>query len=195
MNYIAKTFTIPALTGISKTSIDEHIKLYNGYVKHYNLINDILGNTEADEHSIYSRSETNRRLAFEWCGIKNHEYYFEQLQNGYQERDNNSAFVQCIISQFGDWDSWMNSFTALAKTRGIGWAMLWRERETGTILQSWVDEQHLGQLSSCDVLLALDMWEHSYVADYQPSGKGQYITDYLANIDWSVIERRFDTNK
>jgi hypothetical protein len=31
-------FNINELTGISKTNIEEHLKLYSGYVKHANLI-------------------------------------------------------------------------------------------------------------------------------------------------------------
>jgi superoxide dismutase len=54
-----------------------------------------------------------------------------------------------------------------------------------------VDEQHLGLLNDCTMILGLDMWEHSYVADYQPSGKKQYIEDFFANLNWEVIEGRF----
>jgi Fe-Mn family superoxide dismutase len=57
---------------------------------------------------------------------------------------------------------------------------------------SWVDEQHLGQLSGCSPILALDMWEHSYVADYQPSGKKKYIEDFFANLNWQKIEQNFE---
>ena len=38
--YQAKTFEIPTLEGISEQTITEHIGLYNGYVKHVNLIAD-----------------------------------------------------------------------------------------------------------------------------------------------------------
>jgi superoxide dismutase len=41
------------------------------------------------------------------------------------------------------------------------------------------------------MILALDMWEHSYVADYQPSGKKQYVEDFFANLNWVVVEERF----
>jgi len=58
-----------------------------------------------------------------------------------------------------------------ATTRGIGWAVLWYDRADKRLLASWVDEQHLGQLQDCAMILGLDLWEHSYVADYQPSGK------------------------
>ena len=35
------------------------------------------------------------------------------------------------------------------------------------------------------------MWEHSFVFDYQPSGKPQYVEDFFANLNWSVIENNF----
>ncbi len=38
MNYTPQTFAIPELDGISKESIDLHLGLYAGYVKHVNLI-------------------------------------------------------------------------------------------------------------------------------------------------------------
>jgi Fe-Mn family superoxide dismutase len=64
------------------------------------------------------------------------------------------------------------------------------------LLNTWIDEQHLGHLTGCAPILALDMWEHAFVADYQPSGKGDYITDFFANLNWSVIEKTFaDTQR
>jgi Fe-Mn family superoxide dismutase len=58
------------------------------------------------------------------------------------------------------------------------------------LLNAWVDEQHLGQLNGCNTILALDMWEHSFVADYQPSGKKNYIEDFFLNLNWQIIENR-----
>mgnify|MGYP001595235381 FL=1 len=37
-NFTVKTFNIPELKGVSKKSVDEHLKLYAGYVKNANLI-------------------------------------------------------------------------------------------------------------------------------------------------------------
>jgi superoxide dismutase len=36
------------------------------------------------------------------------------------------------------------------------------------------------------------MWEHSFVADYQPSGKKQYVEDFFENLNWNVIEKNLD---
>jgi Fe-Mn family superoxide dismutase len=79
----------------------------------------------------------------------------------------------------------------MALTRGIGWAMLGYDPISKRLLNYWVDEQHLGQLNSVIPVLALDMWEHSYVADYQPSGKKQYVEDFFANLNWKRIEENF----
>jgi len=69
--------------------------------------------------------------------------------------------------------------------------MLYYDRTSEQLLNAWVDEQHLGQLQACTPILGLDMWEHSFVFDYQPSGKKQYVEDYFANLNWEVIENNF----
>jgi superoxide dismutase len=43
--------------------------------------------------------------------------------------------------------------------------------------------------------LALDLWEHSYVADYQPSGKGEYVDDFFENLNWEVVAKNFEETK
>ncbi len=58
-------------------------------------------------------------------------------------------------------------------------------------MNSWIDEQHLGQLNSVDIILALDMWEHSYLLDYIPSEKKKYIEAVFENLNWEVVEKRF----
>ena len=35
------------------------------------------------------------------------------------------------------------------------------------------------------------MWEHSYVADYLPSGKKNYVEDFFLNINWDKVEENF----
>ena len=76
-------------------------------------------------------------------------------------------------------------------TRGIGWAVLWYDTKDKRLLASWVDEQHLGQLNGCEMILALDMWEHAYITDYQPSEKKQYIEDFFVNVNWEIAEKIF----
>lgn len=180
--YEAKTFSIPELTGISAKNIEEHLGLYNGYVKNTNAI---LAALESGEGSDYARAEMQRRFGFEYNGMKNHEYYFASLEGGATVLDANSALAQKISSQWGSVEAWLDGFKKLAKTRGVGWAILYYDRDADRLLNTWVDEQHLGHLNSAQYIVGIDMWEHAFVADYQPSGKGQYIDDYFANLNWS----------
>ncbi len=191
--YTEKTFIIPdSLQGISSANINEHLKLYAGYVKHANLIHDHIRELSHDtENNSYEISELYRRFSFEYNGMKNHEYYFEQISDGAIPLDPMSDIAKKITTQFGSYEDWYTSFIELAMTRGVGWAVLWHDRENDTLIQSWVDEQHLGQLNGCQVILVIDMWEHAYVADYLPSGKKQYITDYMKNINWNTIAKRY----
>ena len=165
----AKTFNIGTLKGISAKTIEEHLKLYAGYVKN---ANEILASGQFD-----------RRFPFEFNGMRNHEIYFSHFEGGSQPFSPESPIAQAGFD--------LEKFKALALTRGVGWAMLVWDPASKQLLNNWVDEQHLGQLSACIPILALDMWEHSYVADYQPSGKKQYIEDFFANLNWQTAEENF----
>lgn len=188
-----KKFNIGELKGISAKTIEEHLKLYAGYVKNANLISEKLGEMYKDgmdKHS-YEASEIVRRFSFEYNGIRNHEIYFDSLSDGAVQLSDDSPLKKKIEETQGSFDIWLSIFKQLAMTRGIGWAVLWYDRKEDRLLNTWVDEQHLGQLQGCTPLLALDMWEHSFVADYQPSGKKQYIEDFFANLNWSKVEENF----
>jgi Fe-Mn family superoxide dismutase len=188
--YTEQQFTIPVLKGISEKTIEEHKKLYAGYVKHANLINDHIKELSGDvEKYTYEINELQRRFAFEWGGMRNHEVYFSLLEGG--ANADAPTLIAAIEKQWGSLDAWKTRFQAIAMTRGIGWAMLYIDTKSGELVNGWVDEQHLGQLVGCVPVIALDMWEHSYVADYQPSGKKQYVTDFLEQMNWSAAESLF----
>lgn len=183
-----KKFNIPELKGISKKSIEEHLKLYSGYVRNLNLIHEIVENPSTPE---YARRETYRRQGFEFGGMRNHEYYFSHFEGGSKSLSKDSTLHKKIVESAGSFDSFIEIFKNLAMTRGVGWAMLGYDKITDTLIQYWVDEQHLGHLPGLSIVLALDMWEHSFVADYQPSGKKNYVDDFFVNINWETIDGNF----
>jgi superoxide dismutase, Fe-Mn family len=191
-SFTEKQFTIPELKGISAKTIEEHLKLYAGYVKHANLIQDKIIELKQDaEHNAYALAEINRRFGFEYNGMRNHEVYFASLEGGAQSLSTDSPLFKRIAETWGSYETWLAEFKAIALTRGIGWAMLYYDRNDDRLLHAWIDEQHLGQLQDCTLILALDMWEHSFVADYQPSGKKKYVEDFFENVNWNYIDGRF----
>lgn len=192
-----KQFSIPKLKGISEKNIEEHLKLYQGYVKHANLIQSMIEQYSQvdDESGKYSVMEITRRFSFEFGGMRNHEYYFASLEGGPKDLKEESELKKEIEKEFGSFEKWLTRFKTIAATRGVGWAMLYFDKKTGRLLNQWVDEHHLGQLATCEIVLALDMWEHAFVADYQPSGKKNYIEDFFENLNWQKIEENLEKTR
>jgi Fe-Mn family superoxide dismutase len=190
--FVEKTFSIPALKGISQKTIDEHLKLYSGYVKNANSVIEKISEMSKDaEKNMYLIGELFRRFSFEYNGMRNHEVYFDSLSDGPKPLNPESDLMKKIVETCGTLEILLFGLRNIALTRGIGWAVIWYDKKDDRILANWVDEQHLGQLNGCEMILALDMWEHSYVADYQPSGKKAYIEDFISNLNWEKIEQNF----
>lgn len=185
--YETKTFDIPALDGISEESINLHLGLYAGYVKHVNHILGELQNINDD----YAKVEMRRRLGFEFGGMKNHEYYFSQFEGGARELPD-GELKTIIEKQWGSPTDFVEHMKSIATTRGVGWAMCYVDRSTHTLVCTWVDEQQLGQLADVDIVLAIDMWEHSYMRDYLPADKGGYVDAFFKNLNWEVVAKRLD---
>ncbi len=191
-SFAEKKFSIPELKGISAKNIEEHLKLYAGYVKNANLILEKIMEYKQDaEKNAYVLGELQRRFAFEFDGMRNHEYYFSSLEGGPNPLDHDGPLMKAIEKYFGSFDAFLGMFKAIALTRGIGWAVLYYDPVNGCLLPQWVDEQHLGHLTGLPWILGIDMWEHSFVFDYQPSGKKNYVEDFFANLNWAKIEENF----
>lgn len=190
MHYTAKTFDVPELDGIGRETIEEHIGLYNGYVKHANLIREKIDAYSNDpDNNSYAISEMQRRFGFEFGGMRNHEYYFTQFEGGAKPLPE-GKLKEMMEKQWGSVDNWSARFRKIAMTRGVGWAMLYIDRQTDQLVETWVDEQQLGQLADLDIVLALDMWEHSYMRDYPASKKGEYVEAFFKNLNWEVVASR-----
>jgi len=190
MQYEPKTFAIPQLDGISEATITEHLGLYHGYVKHVNVIHSELEKYNQDpEANAYAIAEVQRRLGFEFGGVKNHEKYFAQFEGGAKACPE-GAFKTMVEAQYGSLENFEQKMRQIAKTRGVGWAMCYVDRAENRLLTTWVDEQQLGQLADIDIVLALDMWEHSYMLDYPPSRKLEYVDAFFKNLNWEVVAAR-----
>lgn len=192
-NYTEIKFNIPELTGISAKTTETHLKLYAWYVKHTNLILDQITELSKDsEKNAFALGELQRRFGFEFDGMRNHEYFFKQFENGTTALTE-GTLKQAIEKEWGTFDAWLARFKAIGMTRGIGWAILYYDAQADKLVNTWVDEQHLGQLTGLKFVLGLDMWEHSYLMDYAPADKKQYIDAFFANLNWKVVEDRFSS--
>ena len=188
MEYAPKTFNIPELEGISKKSADEHLGLYQGYVKNFNAISALLPEYAKDtEKHAHALSELIRRKSFEFDGMRLHEYYFEQFEGGPSPLSGelHKAFEKEYHGYFKEY------LTAIGSMRGPGWAMLYYDQIGKQFQAGFAGEQHQGHFVTLPIILALDVWEHAYLLDYGALGKAKYIEAFFKNLNWSVCERRF----
>lgn len=192
MTYEAKTFTISEVPGISTKSIEEHVALYNGYVKNFNAIAarlaELRSSPGADANVI---AELVRRHSFEFDGMRLHELYFPQLAGGAQALNATSPFGSALIAQFGSIDAFVATLRTTAQMRGPGWALLYYDAQAACFHVGFSGEQHQGHFATLPIICALDVWEHAYILDHGASGKGSYLDAFFAGINWSVCEERF----
>jgi Fe-Mn family superoxide dismutase len=194
MTYTAKTFKLPALQGLSEKQIKVHLALYEGYVKNVNLIMETLKGyaaygDKASEGDKLAISELRRRFGFEFDGMRMHEMYFSQFE-GEKGGSMESALAKAAAEKYGSGEKFLAHIREVAGTRGIGWVVVYKD--AGTIHTTFVADHEVGQLAGLPILLALDMWEHAYMVDYLPAEKKNYIDAFFANLNWKVVEDRFD---
>lgn len=191
MTYTARTFSLPELPGLSQEQISVHLGLYEGYVKHTNLIIETitkLRDADADGNA-FQINELRRRLGFEFDGMRMHEYYFEQLEGGSTEAPEGALRAKAT-ERYGSWDAFIAHLKEVAGTRGIGWTVVYYDPAVAALHTAWVDDHQLGQLSGLPIILAIDMWEHAFMVDYRPADKKSYVEAFLTNVNWSVAESR-----
>ncbi len=192
ITYKAKQFTLPELSGISAKQVEVHLKLYQGYVTFLNTLESTLIELLKDsEKNMYALSEVKRRLAFEFDGMRMHEYYFEQFEGGSQNLTSGSGLEQALSSQFGSLETAITHFKSVGLMRGIGWTILYYDTNNNAFHIAWVGDHEIGQLSGLPIIIAMDMWEHAYMVDYVPADKKKYIEAFFSNVNWSVCEERF----
>jgi Fe-Mn family superoxide dismutase len=189
--YTPKTFTIPSLEGISAKSVEDHIALYQGYVKNFNAISTLLGEYAKDsEKNAHALSELIRRRSFEFDGMRLHELYFEQFEGGAQALGADSALSRMITAHYMKPEYFIEMFRAIAMMRGPGWAVLYYDPESKELLSGFVGEQHQGHFATLPIVLALDVWEHAFLLDHGALGKAKYVEAFFNNLNWSALEAR-----
>jgi Fe-Mn family superoxide dismutase len=192
--YEPKKFKLPSLDGISDESVKQHIGLYEGYVKNFNAMSALIGELVKDhDKNALAIAELIRRRSFEFDGMRLHEHYFTQFEDGANPLNEASAFGKAIAKEYRSLETFTKSVMAtVAGVRGPGWAMLYLDPEQKELLTGFSGEQHQGHFVTLPIVLALDVWEHAYLLDYGASGRAKYVEAFFKNLNWSVIEKRFD---
>ena len=191
-SYVVRKALKPrGLRGISDDQIDQHWKLYEGYVKNANGLLEELGATPAGSRPWV---ELKRRAAFEVDGMVLHEYYFGNLVSG-SAVDRRSGLVAACTDAWGSLDAWCDDLAATAAIRGVGWAILYRDPAADRLFNWWIGDHELYHPAGWHPLLVLDVWEHAYMVDHGPGGREAYVKAFFDNVSWDVVEQRFKESR
>ena len=194
-SYKTKEFDLHGLTGISDKTLEMHFKLYDGYVKETNKLNEkiaeILKDGKVDHEEMPAYSELTRRLGFEYNGMVLHEYYFGNLRRkGEPEPEKSSSFRKAAEQSFGSFETWKTDFVSVGKMRGVGWAICFEDLENGRLSNHWITMHEVGNVAGFKPILVMDVWEHAFLLDYKPSERAKYVEAFFANLDWKAVEQR-----
>lgn len=191
MPYIKKDYSkLKGMAGFSDKALETHFALYEGYVNNINKLNDILVSLEKDnKFSTPEFAELNRRFGWEWNGMRLHEYYFGNLVSGGKEINPVGELFQKINKSFGGWGNWEKDFRAMGAMRGIGWVILYYDKQADELFNVWINEHDTGHFAGGDPLLVMDIFEHAYFPDYGKD-RAAYIDAFFRNINWDAAEKR-----
>ena len=190
-SYTPKKWNLSGLQGISDRTVEMHFGLYEGYVKNTNLLNEqIAAKIQAGRAAATDLefAELNRRLSFEYNGMRLHELYFDNLTTSRGEPP--SELQSALGSAFGDFETWKNDFVAIGGMRGVGWAIAYQDPNNGRITNHWVELHQDGNIATFVPIVVMDVWEHAFILDYKPSERSKYIEAFFTNINWPTITDR-----
>jgi len=193
MSYEKKNFdSLLGLKSFSDALLKNHFSLYEGYVANIEKVSDALAEMTKDNKTASPEfAELKRRFGWEWDGMRLHEYYFGNLTKDASGTDQSPALLGQMKKDFGSFENWEKDFRATGAMRGIGWVILYFDPAVGKLFNVWINEHDAGHLAGGVPILVMDVFEHAFVLDYGTK-KADYISAFMAAIDWKVVGDRFD---
>jgi superoxide dismutase, Fe-Mn family len=189
--YVAHQFPSEGFNGISAEQLEQHFKLYQGYVTNTNTLNDKLvelmgeGKLGTPEYN-----ELKRRFGFEYSGMRMHEFYFGNLVPNGTPLPTSSELRRKIEADFGSYENWEKDFKATGMMRGIGWAVLYQDPHSKRLQNFWIGDHENGHPVGFQPILVMDVWEHAWTVDFKPTEKVKYIEAFFNNVNWQAAESR-----
>lgn len=174
------------LEGISLKTLQEHYKLYEGYVKKTNEIQKKVQEADKSEaNGVYSYiGELKRQETFAVNGMKLHEVYFGHLGS---DGTPSGELVKMIERDFGSMEKWKEEMVATGLS-ARGWAITAYDLKDKKLHIYGSDAQNIGAVWGAVPVIAIDVYEHAYFIDYGTGRKG-YIEAFFKNLDWDYANQ------
>lgn len=189
--YTAKAFDFKDKgVTLSESQLEQHMKLYQGYVKKRNEIDQALETVDRSNAANVTYSPyRSLKIAqvFAHNGSLLHELYFENLgsSDGMGEKTKD-----LLAHHFGSLDAFKADLMAAASC-ARGWVLTGYCLDDQRIKNFVLDAHHENVPVLVIPLLVVDIYEHAYMVDYGIN-RADYLKDLWENINWDIVERRIE---
>ncbi|MBU3126331.1 superoxide dismutase [Clostridium tagluense] len=189
-NLKPEIFDFKSVKGISMKQLDEHYKLYSGYVSKLNEIwnTPYVPDNYTDSNATYSKMRSLKLgETYSLNGVKLHNLYFENIVGG-----NNLPYgpiFNAIKNQFSSYDDFISYLTNVGLSMR-GWVVLSLDLLDNRLHIIGSDSHDTGAVWLSCPLLIMDVYEHAYFMDFG-TDKRKYISTFIENINWEVLNARF----
>jgi Fe-Mn family superoxide dismutase len=177
------------LQGLSEKMIVSHYENnYGGAVKRLNQIQEQIEALDFSKAPGFVINGLKREELIAMNSMILHEIYFA----GLGATEGPGRFSDVLTRDFGSVDRWAAQFSAMGKAQGggSGWVLLSYSPRSGKLFNQWAAD-HTTTTGDGLVVLALDMYEHSYHIDYGAKAAA-YVDAYMQNINWQDAARRYE---
>lgn len=186
----SKSFNFNNVKGISSNQLNQHYKLYQGYVNKINSIWENINNIALEDGANPTYGNYRSALlgqSYALNGVKLHELYFENL-NG-KVKGIPDSIHKAIIDTFESYEKFEKNFINCGLSVR-GWCVLGYDSIDNKLHVYGFDSHDIGVIVSFTPLLVLDVYEHAYMIDFGIDRKA-YIDVFMKNIDWAIVNDRF----
>lgn len=188
---IANTYNFSTVKGISSKQLDEHYKLYSGYISKVNEIDALSKNAEDYKGSNITYSALRSiKLGetFALNGVKLHELYFENITNATCCPHGN--LIKLVDAQWDGFENFMNYLKATCLS-ARGWAIVCFDSLTGALRIIGSDAHDTGALWCGFPVLVIDVYEHAYFLDFG-TNRAAYVDAIFKSINWEIVNDRIE---
>lgn len=177
------------LDGISeKMIVSHHDNNYVSAVKRARVIEDKIV-ALADSANPFELGSLKREQMVALNSMVIHEYYFDALGAQGTMSPKLKSMLEASFRSVGEWEAEFKKM-GLSLGGGSGWILLVYNERIKRLENVWMWD-HLHGLWDSKIILALDMYEHSYQMDFGANAKG-YIEAFFKNINWTVVNARIN---
>lgn len=180
---------------VSEAQLALHHDLHHkAYVENANIILEKLEQGRKNEEEL-NFAALYKELSFNVGGHVLHALYWENM-TAVTGREGPPEELRALINQeFGSMERFMEEFAKTGlKVEGSGWAALTYCKKTKRLLIMQIEKHNVNVMPMFEILLVMDVWEHSYYLDYQ-NKRGDYIDKFWDIVNWDIVGERLKAAK